>query len=195
MHIRPADPQRDPQAVAGLIYDTDPYVFPLMFGPRARALPVLAKLFLLEANSFSHRYVTVAETDGAVAGILIGYEPRQIDKQAEEGDFRRVLSAFEQLLMVPKFWILQPFLDKSEINGRYIQNVCVAPPHRGKGMGSGLIRHFCKLAQDAVWLDVEMGNKANRAIYEHMGFRVVREIPIFLPGLGSIRMVRPPEQL
>ena len=125
-----------------------------------------------------------------VAGILIGYEPRQIDKQAEEGDFRRVLSAFEQLLMIPKFWILQPFLDKSEITGRYIQNVCVAPAHRGKGTGSGLIRHFCSMSQDTVWLDVEMGNKENRAIYEHLGFRVVREIPIFLPGLGSIRMIR-----
>lgn len=190
MLIRPADPQRDARAVAGLIYDTDPYVFPFMFGRRARALPVLAQLFALKANSFSYRYVTVAEADGEIAGMLIGYEPRQIDKHAEEGDFKCVLSAFEQLLMIPKFWILQPFLDKSEITGRYIQNVCVAESHRGKGVGSGLIRHFCAQQPGAVWLDVEMGNKENRAIYEHMGFRVVREIPIFLPGLGSIRMVR-----
>jgi ribosomal protein S18 acetylase RimI-like enzyme len=190
MHIRPADPQRDAQAVAGLIYDTDPYVFPFMFGHRSRALPVLAELFSLEANSFSHRFVTVAEVDGEVAGILIGYEPRQINKQAEEGDFKRVLSAFEQLLMIPKFLILQPFLDKSEITGRYIQNVCVAESHRGKGVGSGLIRHFCAQKPGAVWLDVEMGNKQNRAIYEHMGFRAVRKIPILLPGFGSIRMVR-----
>ncbi len=143
MLIRPAEPERDAEAVARLIYDTDPYLFPFLFGPRARALPVLAELFALEANSFSYRYVTVAEADGEIAGMLIGYEPRQINKQAEKGDFKRVLSAFEQLMMIPKFWILQPFLDKSEITGRHIQNVCVAAAHRGKGIGSGLIRHFC----------------------------------------------------
>ncbi|GAB4440129.1 MAG: hypothetical protein OHK0011_22620 [Turneriella sp.] len=192
MLIRPGNPIRDAQVVAGLIYDTDPYLFPFLFGKRQSALPILQRLFRLEANSFSHRYVTVAEADGEVAGMLIGYEPQEIDKQAEERDFRRALSAFEQLLMIPKFWILQPFLDKSEIHGRYIQNVCVAPAHRGKGIGSGLIRHYCSMAKDSVWLDVEMGNKANLAMYEHMGFRVVRKIPIFLPGLGSIRMVRQP---
>lgn len=192
MLIRPADPQRDAQAVAGLIYDTDPYVFPFVFGRRLSALPVLTELFSLTANLFSHRYVTVAEADDQIAGILIGYAPQQIDKAAEQEDFRRVLSAFEQLLMIPKVWILRPLLDKSEVTGRYIQNVSVAESHRGKGIGSGLIRHFCAQQPDAVWLDVEMGNKQNRAIYEHMGFRPVRDIPILLPGLGSIRMVRQP---
>ncbi|MFZ5628617.1 MAG: GNAT family N-acetyltransferase [Spirochaetota bacterium] len=194
MVIRPADPIHDAQAVAGLIYDTDPYLFPFLFGRRQAALPVLQQLFQLEGNSFSHRHVQVAEDGGDVAGMLIGYVPQDINKEAEATDFRRVLDFWQQLLLRPKFWLLEPFLDKSEIDGRYIQNVCVAPAHRGKGIGSGLIRHFCSMSQDTVWLDVEMGNKANRAMYEHMGFRVVREIPIFLPGLGSIRMARQSEQ-
>lgn len=191
MLIRPADPKRDAQAVAGLIYDTDPYVFPFLFGPRAGALHILSELFCREANPFSYRYTTVAEVEGEIAGMLTGYAPQQIDKQAEREDFQRVLPFFAQLFMLPKLWILQPLLDKREITGRYIQNVCVLPTHRGKGIGSELIQRFCAQAQDAVWLDVEMGNKANRALYEKLGFRVVRKIPILLPGLGSLRMRRP----
>lgn len=190
MHIRSADPMRDAEVVAGLIYDTDPYLFPFLFGRRQRALPLLRRLFQLEENSFSHRYVQIAEVGGEVAGILIGYAPHELTKENEAADFRRVFGFWQSWQLQPRFWLLRRFLDKSEITGHYIQNVCVAAAHRGKGVGSGLIRHFCRVSPGAVWLDVEMGNKENRAIYEHLGFRVVRKISLFVPGLGSIRMVR-----
>jgi GNAT superfamily N-acetyltransferase len=127
-----------------------------------------------------------------VQAILIGYNHREIDKEGEEADFKRVLSTFDQILMAPKYWILQPFMDKSDVTGYYIMNVCVAPEHRGKGIGSLLIRNFCETHKADIWLDVELGNKAALQLYERLGFSIASKKSIFLPGLGSYRMVRQP---
>lgn len=180
----------DLDVVAGLVYDTDAYLFPLLFGSRGHALPILKKLIQLDANSFSHRYIQVYEAEGVVQAILIGYNHREINKEAEEADFKSALPLVDLILLVPKLWILRPFMDKSDVTGHYIQNVCVAPEHRGKGIGSLLIRNFCETHATDVWLDVELGNKAALQLYERLGFRVSRQIPIFLPGLGSYRLVR-----
>ncbi len=190
MPIRPANLSTDLYRVAELIYDTDEYLFPFLFGTRDRALPVLRNLVTLEHNAFSHRYIQVYDEGGEVQAILIGYNHREIAKDAEEADFKRVLSSFAQILMVPKYWILQPFMDKSDVTGYYIQNVCVAAEHRGKGIGSVLIRNFCEAHDTDVWLDVELGNKAARQLYERLGFSIASKKTIFLPGLGSYRMVR-----
>lgn len=190
MAIRPVSLATDIDVVAGLIYDTDEYLFPFLFGSRRHALPILKKLVQLDANSFSHRYIHVYEDAGAVQAILIGYNHREIDKEGEEADFKRVLSTFDQILMAPKYWILQPFMDKSDVTGYYIMNVCVAPEHRGKGIGSLLIRNFCETHKADIWLDVELGNKAALQLYERLGFSIASKKSIFLPGLGSYRMVR-----
>jgi len=180
----------DLDAVAELVYDTDVYLFPFLFGARKRALPILRELIRLNANSFSHRYIQVYEGEGRVQAILIGYDHREIDQKAEEGDFKSVLSVIDQILMVPKYWILQPFMDKSDVTGVYIQNVCVAAEHRGKGIGSLLIRNFCETHPSDVWLDVELGNKAALQLYQRLGFCIASKKSVFLPGLGSYRLVR-----
>lgn len=188
-NIRRMDLATDLDAVAGLVYDTDAYLFPFLFGPRSHALPQLRKLIALEANSFSHRHIWCAGEPGAVQGILIGYDHRQFDKAAEEADYQRALALIDRWLLGPRLWVLRPFLDKSDVLGRYIQNVCVQPSFRGRGVGSGLIRHFLELGRDDVWLDVELGNAEAIQLYQRLGFKPEREIPIFLPGLGSLRMV------
>jgi ribosomal protein S18 acetylase RimI-like enzyme len=188
--IRPIDTATDLTQVAGLIYDTDKYLFPFLFGGREKALPVLRALVMREGNSFSYRYIWCDVEDGVVRGILIGYDHRTIDKDAEEADFRAVLPVWDQILLFFKYLILRPFMDKSDVTGVYIQNVCVAAEARGKGIGSGLIRHFCNLHRRDCFLDVELGNKQALALYERLGFRIASEKTVFLPGLGSYRMVR-----
>lgn len=189
--IRPMSISTDLEIVAGLIYDTDVYLFPFLFGAREKALPILRKLVELDDNSFSHQHIQVAASGGEVQAILIGYDHRKIDPQAEAANFKRVLPVWDQLLMVPKFWILRPFMDKSDVTGNYIQNVCVASNARGQGLGSALIRDFCLSHATDIWLDVELGNKGALSLYQRLGFRIASKKTIFLPGLGSYRMVRP----
>ena len=182
----------DLDTVAKLIYDTDEYLFPFIFGPRWYGLPALKRLIALENNSFSHRYIQCIAKDNAVQAILIGYDHRTIDEKAEQADYKIALSALDRLLLVPKFWILQPILGKDEVTGMYVQNLCVAAAYRGKGLGAQLIRHFCEMHPVDVWLDVELTNYAALRFYERLGFRVVSRKDVFIRGLGNYRLVRPP---
>jgi ribosomal protein S18 acetylase RimI-like enzyme len=180
----------DIDTVVGLIYDTDKYLFPFLFGPRAKALSTLKKLVLRDGNSFSHRHIRCEVEKDRVRGILIGYDHRMIDEAAETADFRAVLPVFDQITLFLKYLILKPFMDKSDVTGVYIQNVCVAAEDRGKGIGSLLIRHFCALDRRDAFLDVELGNHQARLLYERLGFSIASKKNVFLPGLGSYRMVR-----
>ncbi|MFO1471443.1 MAG: N-acetyltransferase [Turneriella sp.] len=182
----------DLDAVANLIYDTDEYLFPFIFGPRWYGLPVLKRLIALDNNSFSHRFIECLVEGDEVQAILIGYDHRTIDETAEEADYQIALSAFDRLLLVPKFWILQPILGKEEVTGVYIQNLCVAAAHRGKGLGSRLIRHFIETHPVDVWLDVELSNDAALRFYERLGFQIVSRKDVFIKGLGNYRLVRRP---
>ncbi len=179
----------DLDAVANLIYDTDEYLFPFIFGPRWYGLPVLKRLIALENNSFSHRFVQCLVDGNEVQAIIIGYDHRTIDAAAEDEDYQSALNFFDRLLLVPKFWILQPILDKDDVTGVYVQNLCVAAAYRGKGLGSQLIRHFIEMHNGDVWLDVELSNGAALRFYERLGFRVVSRKDVFLKGLGNFRLV------
>lgn len=180
----------DLDAVTDLIYETDKYLFPFLFGSREKAVPILRQLVIREGNSFSHRYIWCDVEGDRVRGILIGYDHLTIDEKTENADFAAVLSLWAQITLFFKFLILKPFIDKADVTGVYIQNVCVAAAFRGKGIGSGLIRHFCNLHRRDTFLDVELGNKEALKLYDRLGFKIASEKTVFLPGLGSYRMVR-----
>ncbi|MBN8220056.1 MAG: GNAT family N-acetyltransferase [Spirochaetes bacterium] len=188
--IRRMEIATDLPSVAELIYDTDKYLFPFLFGAREKALPILQALVRLDGNSFSHRHIWCDVEADQVRGILIGYDHRTIDERAETADFRAVLPLWDQFTLFFKYLILKPFMDKSDVTGLYIQNVCVAAEARGRGIGTGLIRHFCGLHPRDCFLDVELGNRQALALYERLGFQIMAEKTVFLPGLGSYRMVR-----
>lgn len=181
----------DLDVVANLIYDTDEYLFPFIFGPRSHGLPVLKRLIALENNSFSHRHIECIADGNELQAILIAYDHRTIDATAEDADYQSALPFFDRLLLVPKFWILQPILDKEDVTGVYIQNLCVAAAHRGKGLGSQLIRHYIEMQPVDVWLDVELSNAAALRFYARLGFQVVSRKDVFIRGLGNYRLVRP----
>ncbi len=86
-------------------------------------------------------------------------------------------------------------------NDRFlIDGICVASAHRGKGVGSMLLRALYQEAAErgygSVRLDVVQDNFRARALYERQGFRAVRTDKLgvlrFLFGFASSTvMVRP----
>jgi ribosomal protein S18 acetylase RimI-like enzyme len=58
----------------------------------------------------------------------------------------------------------------------YLDLIAVAPEHRGHGVGAALIRWGVDRARtDAVPAVLETARPENVALYEHFGFRVIRE--------------------
>ena len=61
-----------------------------------------------------------------------------------------------------------------------IQNLGVTPPHRGKGLGSGLLRHallgFREIGLRRAFLEVTAQNSGAVRLYQRLGFRRVRTV-------------------
>lgn len=81
-----------------------------------------------------------------------------------------------------------------------IDGICVAPWAQNRGVGRALITAICDRARDegfaAIRLDVAGENHRARALYERMGFRLERSIPLglFAPLIGVRQtdvMIRP----
>ena len=177
MDIRKLSLQDDVDTAARLVYQTDPFFFPYLFGKQQKATRQIAKLIRLNDNSFSHKYMwRCGEND--IAGILIGLMPGDIDEKRERADFGVVFSLWVLVKIGFKNSMLNLIMGK-HVDGAYIQNICVDESSRGKGIGSALIKHFCDHAacsgRKSVYLDVYIDNDGARRLYERHGFAVVKK--------------------
>jgi ribosomal protein S18 acetylase RimI-like enzyme len=162
-----------------------------VLGPEARALAYLER-------SISAAHVIVALSDGGDLLGLIGF--RSSEGGFAEGnmpDLRRAYGRFGALWRAAAMRAISHEVD----NDRFlIDGICVAAGARGQGVGTALIE---ALAQDArarayaeMRLDVIDTNIRARALYERLGFRVVRSETLgplrHLFGFQTaITMVRP----
>jgi GNAT superfamily N-acetyltransferase len=71
--VRPARPE-DP--AAALVFDAAPTAYAAVAGSPERAREVLAKLWSKSGHSASFEHALVAEVDGRLAGVLIGFPAR-----------------------------------------------------------------------------------------------------------------------
>jgi ribosomal protein S18 acetylase RimI-like enzyme len=181
----------DLDKVSKLIYKTDDFIFPFIFGKQEKAIPILKKLILLENNDFSHNYIYCMENDG-IQGILIGYDPKEIDTKKENRDFLKSFSIGSLVRLVKKGSIIEPVLDKRDIPGLYIQNICVDEDYRGMGIGSSLIEYFFQYAQNnnysSVFLDVGIKNESAKRLYEKKGFKEFNKKMVAYVNDGFYRM-------
>jgi len=67
---RPDDP------AAGLVYDAAPRAYRSVAGSEAAARTALAQLWRARGHSAGFEHALVAEVDGTVAGVLIGFAAR-----------------------------------------------------------------------------------------------------------------------
>ena len=74
----------------------------------------------------------------------------------------------------------------------YIQTVCIAPDHRGKGIGSQLI-NFAeeRILRESpnIFLCLSAFNQEAKRLYERLGYQVIGELPDYLvTGYAEILM-------
>lgn len=176
---------------AELIYKTDDFIFPFIFGKQNKAIPIIKKLIALENNDFSYQRIYCMD-DMGIQGILIGYDPVEIDSRKENRDFLKSFSLGSMVRLIKKSYIIEPVLDKKDIKGLYIQNICVDERFRGKGIGSSLIDYFFQYAQsknyNCVFLDVGIKNETAKRLYEKKGFHVISKKMITSIDDGFYRM-------
>lgn len=128
---------------------------------------------LREDTEFNWRSATMAEADGEVAGMLLGYRKNDT-RETVADDVWAPLRPIEEL--------------EAEANGRwFISMLGVHKPWRGKGVGSVLLDHAEAQARATQALGqaliVEDANDGARRLYEGRGFRVTTSRPMVpFPG-------------
>jgi ribosomal protein S18 acetylase RimI-like enzyme len=128
---------------------------------------------LREDTQFGWRSAIMAEADGEVAGMLLGYRKAD-EREAVPADVWAPLRPIEEL--------------EAEADGRwFISMVGVHKPWRGKGVGSVLLDHADAQARATQArgqaLIVEDANDGARRLYEGRGFRVTTSRPMVpFPG-------------
>jgi ribosomal protein S18 acetylase RimI-like enzyme len=180
--LRPAE-SRDDSAIAALMYATAAGRYDLYAGDRERALRLLAVTIDRPGNDTSRDCATVAEIDGAVAGVLVAFP-------AAEGTARR--RRLVRLLMrrrAPWHWprllglarMGEQLGPEPPADALYIDALATEERFRRRGVAGTLLgaagERARALGLPKLALDTTATNGAARALYEGAGFRLTGELP------------------
>ncbi|MBB3725769.1 GNAT family N-acetyltransferase [Nonomuraea dietziae] len=197
---RPDNPD-DPQVLRGLPEGSEARVAALYWQAFGRKLgaalnpPDKARAFL--AAHLHHDRGVAAVVDGEVAGVA-GYQLG--GRGLTGGGAGDVLSAYGTLRGLPRLALLT-LMERRPADGELVMDgIAVAPEHRGKGIGSLLLREIAAVAAEhscrRIRLDVIDVNPRARALYERHGFIAVHteKTPYLrhLMGFGAVTTMHRP---
>jgi ribosomal protein S18 acetylase RimI-like enzyme len=181
LSFRPARPD-DTFLAVPLIYSSGPASFDYIFHhpQKGRSLDFLRAAFIQPKGEFSYSNHTVVERDGRILGVGAAFSGDTtlsftIAAALQIFCFYGALAAWPVILKgLQAETVIQP-PNSSEL---IIGHLGVVPEAQGQGIGSALIAHF--LSQDSAkgktpTLDVAVTNTRAQALYERLGFVVVKE--------------------
>lgn len=164
--------------IAGLIYDTDLYIYPALFGKRKNAMELIpAMLGNGKDNMFRLQNIYVATLSGRIVGLILWkngrfrWKPEVLQDTAKK--LRVELS--EYLDYVSEAYMNK--YDLKECGGNIsLINMCVAEEMRGMGIGTRLLHDFVKghIGMN-IRLCVLKSNKNAVKMYQSCGFTVIKE--------------------
>jgi len=175
----------DVEDFVSLIILSAPLFFKKLYGNRFKS--ILQYLFLHQHNLFSFNHVYFAESGGRKAGMILEYDWRF--KKQEDLRTGLLLLKYMELNFIKR---LPLFLKVRDVTGwvnreeHYISNVAVYPEYRGMGIGTDLIAKVEMKARKngakKVVLDVEVENLKAIKLYKKLGYAIVKESSIRVPG-------------
>jgi len=176
--------------IAALIYWTDDYIFPDMFGSEEAAVTVIPELLLSGKDAmFSLDNLFVCEYAGEPVGVILwcrgqlqwSSEPLRNALQAQGCEVPLKLNAVER----------EYVSGYSAVEGAQtisLLNVCVDPKMRGTGVGRSMLRAFLQEHPEvAMELCVLSDNYAAIHLYESCGFCTYGEEPAYPPEKDHFR--------
>jgi ribosomal protein S18 acetylase RimI-like enzyme len=145
-------------------------------GPGETPLDVGRRRAQREDGGFSYRNATLAEVDGNVAALLLGY---RLADPYDAGDLQSVPATVRPLIEL-----------EAEAPGTWYVNALAAfPEYRGKGLGTRLLSEAEKSARKtrAALLSIIVAeqNEGAKRLYERTGYRAVARRPVVaFPGFA-----------
>lgn len=172
--IRKLGENDDLGIVSSLIYETDKYILPSLFGyDKEKAMRVLPHM--IKANTpYNENNIYIGLVDDEIAGIVVAYRsPITIDIGAFFDAFANageMADASLEKALKEYFFPLE-----SEGDGYYISSICIDEEIRGQGAGGemldGVLPYISKDLD--VYLDCVEDNRIALAMYADRGFETL----------------------
>lgn len=170
---------------AGLIYKTDPFIYPSLLGSAQTAQRVLPDLIAQDRICFGLSHLFCAVSDGHVKGLIC----------FSHNDFlwntQLVLNSFEKnKIPVPKYFCkaaenyFEKFSREADLAGQtYLICVCVDDDLRNLGLGRKLLNTFFdRHPSEEFSLHVLADNAPAIHLYRALGFASFKEVTGFSPA-------------
>jgi ribosomal protein S18 acetylase RimI-like enzyme len=161
------------------------------------AVDIVAKAYLQPGHDLSYQYVTFAERDNVITGMVSGYTANQHRhssdwplKQASGGLHLRMTVI--SVLFAPLLRMIDTIADSDF----YLQAIAVDKGGCGRGVGTALMESIEEKAAVSgaarIVLDVSAKNENARRLYEQRGWTVESRWPkrLAIPGLRFNRMTK-----
>lgn len=172
--IRPLLDGDSSMKAAELIYKTDAYIYPAMFGSLKKAKLIIPK-WLKEGNGiFKNENTIIAEQNNQIVGVLLFANGIQRGRLAPQNNAVDNLPiSFDDVCT--KYFNSISIEDQQ---GIYIVCICVDERSTGKGIGTQMLDYcISRFPQKNLYLDVLSNNINAIRIYEKAGFKIVSESP------------------
>ena len=162
-------------ALAELIFDTDSYIYPAMFGNRENASIVLPLLFYSSDSMFRLENFYIANKDGQIIGLLLWVKGRLnwSPELLRTVSLRAGIQPSPYLDLVAREYV-DKYAENEKRNVISIINLCVSSEFRGRGVGRTLMQRFIEQHHDSTFeLCALAGNMAAVHLYRSLGFEIV----------------------
>ncbi len=130
----------DADAAAVLVVDSARVEFGALAGSRERAVRVLRALWPRTGHSFNYEHAWVADLDGVIVGVLVGFGERKSMRLHAALAIRalRQLPVRRALLLPAVVALLRLLTPRPPRDAFYVAAIAVAPHARRRGIGSAL---------------------------------------------------------
>lgn len=168
------------EEIAGLIYDTDPYIYPFWFNnDREVAKKMLAK-YISEPNfifHFDNIYVAYDTTISKIVGMIVA-----LDKtiNLEHYDYSLLENVNSRYNITINKHIKEIIKDVESNQFLYINNICVDRDYRGKRIGTNLLGYYISQMGKAGFEDFKtvcpIHNLKAKNLFHRFGFNEIVEL-------------------
>jgi len=182
--------QHDPEQVAGLIYDSSPELFSLMFG--SQEIQTLTRLIRGTENRFSYQHIRVAQIANQAVGVAVIVPAEKVDWDTD----LKVLSYPQRLRFELVKRLVFPFvLQRNYPQGSFLishlavasqyRNVGSTKPSADRAIAQQLLFHCIDEAaanSSSVYTSVDVDHVRTQRLYQSAGFELVQEKALRLGG-------------
>lgn len=184
------------KTVCKLIFQTDPYIYPALFGTERDAIKILEKIIPTDTDemfSINNIYVAIEE-EKIIALILwkkgsMNWNKRLFQENIKEIGIK-LPDTFE--LVCEKYF--DSYCDQSLEEIVSLINVCVLKEYRKKGIAKKMLEVFLdENAEDKYELFCLEDNKSALSLYRSCGFKIISRQKAFTVNnynIYSVRMMR-----